>query len=76
MGEINESAKTWKTKCANCDHTEFFHLKNTKRDQSRISLSKIYYSECKQCLEEGKTCKNFKEKKSGKILGLFKKVKK
>ena len=67
MGSIKKGAESFVKLCANCNHSEFLHTKITKKDQSRISSSKSYLSECRQCKEEGKTCEMFKEKKTSLI---------
>ena len=68
MSQIRRGAESFVNKCGNCDHSELDHTKITKKDQSRISTSKPYLSNCKRC-----DCKEFKSKSKSKIKGLFKK---
>lgn len=71
MSEIKKGAEALTIECAKCGHTQLFHTKITVRDQSRISLSKPYPSECRKCTKEDKICKNFKPKTKDKHKGFF-----
>jgi hypothetical protein len=54
MSKIGRETESFVKLYTNCNHNELDNIHTEKLDQSITSHSKIYLSECRQCIKEEK----------------------